>query len=107
VLVHTSAMEGGAHVSWKRCAAARRCWRAACRATSACWAPTTQATFPHGDAGAWPAAAACRAGQRAEDPASYLLGRLAAQCALRAPLFDAAAERSALLNLLHELDTAP
>ena len=37
------------------------------------------------------------AGQAAEDPAPRLLARLAAQCALRAPLFDAGAERAALL----------
>jgi hypothetical protein len=50
---------------------------------------------------------ACRAGQRSENPAAHLLGRLAAQCALRAPLFDATTERNALLNLLQELESAP
>ena len=33
-----------------------------------------------------------------------LLVRLVAQCGLRAPLFDAGAERAALLNLLQELE---
>jgi hypothetical protein len=67
-----------------------------------------QGYFPHGDPGALARLLqACRAAQMADNPAGHLLERLAAQCALRAPLFDAAAERSALLNLLHELESAP
>jgi hypothetical protein len=43
----------------------------------------------------------CRSGQ--QDPAGGLLARLAAQCTLRAPLFEPEAERAALRNLLQEL----
>ncbi len=61
--------------------------------------------FPHGDAAALARLLeACRAGQLAKDPADGLLGRLATQCALRAPLFAATAERGALIQLLHELE---
>jgi hypothetical protein len=51
--------------------------------------------------------AGCRDSRAGEDPADCLLARLGAQCALRAPLFDAGAERQALLNLLQELESAP
>ena len=64
--------------------------------------------FPHGDAGALAQLLlACRASQLADNPAAHLLGRLAAQCALRSPLFEPAAERNALLALLQELEHAP
>ena len=108
VLVHTSAMEGGAHAILEavRCGTPVLASRVA--GNVGMLGQDYQGYFPHGDAGALAQLLqACRAGQLSENPAAHLLGRLAAQCALRAPLFDAAAERSALLNLLHELDTAP
>ena len=64
--------------------------------------------FPHGDAAVLAALLVdCREGQRMENPRDHLLERLRAQCAQRAQLFDAGAERRALLNLLQELDNAP
>jgi hypothetical protein len=63
--------------------------------------------FDHGDAGALAQLLlACRAGQLAQDPASHLLDRLGAKCALRARLFDAGAERAALLDLLQDLESS-
>ena len=50
--------------------------------------------------------ARCRDTQATEDPALSLLARLRAQCASRAPLFAPEAERSALLQLLTELQDA-
>ncbi|GAB3774559.1 hypothetical protein GCM10028796_49100 [Ramlibacter monticola] len=108
VLVHPSAMEGGAHAILEAVRGRTPVLASRVPGNVGMLGPDYQGYFAHGDAGALAQLLlACRAGQRAEAPASHLLGRLAAQCALRAPLFDAAAERSALLNLLHELDTAP
>jgi glycosyltransferase involved in cell wall biosynthesis len=64
--------------------------------------------FPHDDARALAdLLVAARTGQAWQDPAAGLLSRLGAQCALRAPLFDASRERAALLDLIRELETAP
>ena len=108
VLVHTSAMEGGAHVLLEavRCGTPVLASRVA--GNVGMLGADYQGYFPHGDTGALAQMLhACRAGQRSENPAGHLLDRLAAQCALRAPLFDAAAERSALLTLLQELESPP
>jgi putative glycosyltransferase (TIGR04348 family) len=108
VLVHTSAMEGGAHVILEAVRCGTPVLASRVPGNVGMLGQDYQGYFPHGDAGALAQLLqACRAGQLADNPAVHLLGRLAAQCALRAPLFDAAAERSALLNLLHELETAP
>jgi putative glycosyltransferase (TIGR04348 family) len=105
VLVHTSAMEGGAHVIME----AVRCGTP----VLASHVPGNVGMLGTGYAGCFPAGdgraladllLACRATQ--QDPAHGLLARLGAQCALRAPLFDAAAERTALLSLLDELEPA-
>ena len=105
VLVHTSAMEGGAHVVME----AVRCGTP----VLASRVPGNVGMLGSGYAGYFPAGdgaalaellLACRAGQETENPAGGLLARLAAQCTLRAPLFDAGAERAALLSLLQELE---
>ena len=105
VLVHTSAMEGGAHVILE----AVRCGTP----VLASRVPGNVGMLGSGYAGYFPAGdgaalaellLACRAGQETENPAGGLLARLAAQCTLRAPLFDAGAERAALLSLLQELE---
>lgn len=107
VLVHTSAMEGGAHVLLEAVRCGTPVLASRVPGNVGMLGAGYQGYFPHGDA---PALArlllACRAGQLAEDPAHHLLERLAAQCALRAPLFEPAAERAALLNLLQELESA-
>jgi putative glycosyltransferase (TIGR04348 family) len=108
VLVHTSALEGGAHAILEAVRCGTPVLASRVPGNVGMLGQDYQGYFPHGDAGALAQLLqGCRAGQLSENPAGHLLGRLAAQCALRAPLFDAAAERSALLNLLQELETAP
>jgi putative glycosyltransferase (TIGR04348 family) len=108
VLVHTSALEGGAHVILEAVRCGTPVLASRVPGNVGMLGQDYEGYFPHGDAGTLARLLqACRAAQSAENPAAHLLGRLAAQCALRAPLFDAAAERSALLNLLHELESAP
>jgi putative glycosyltransferase (TIGR04348 family) len=108
VLVHTSAMEGGAHVIMEAVRCGTPVLASRVPGNVGMLGAEYQGYFPHGDAAALARLlAACRDGQAAEDPARSLLARLGAQCALRAPLFDAGAERQALLNLVQELDTAP
>jgi putative glycosyltransferase (TIGR04348 family) len=108
VLVLPSALEGGAHVILE----------AACQGTPvlASRVPGNVGMlgadyagyFEAGDAAGLAALLrACRAGLAAQDPAAGLLGRLAAQCTLRAPLFAPERERAALLRLVHELQSPP
>ncbi|MDB5861347.1 MAG: putative glycosyltransferase [Ramlibacter sp.] len=108
VLVHTSALEGGAHVILE----------AACQGTPvlASRVPGNVGMlgadyagyFDAGDAAGLAALLrACRAGQSAQDPAARLLARLVAQCTLRAPLFAPERERSGLLRLVNELRNSP
>ncbi|GAB3648170.1 selenoneine biosynthesis selenosugar synthase SenB [Ramlibacter alkalitolerans] len=107
VLVHTSALEGGAHVILEAVRCGTPVLASRVPGNVGMLGRDYEGYFPHGDAGMLAELLlAGRAGQQAENPAVHLLGRLAAQCALRAPLFDAAAERSALLNLLQELESA-
>ena len=107
VLVHTSAMEGGAHVVMEAVRCGTPVLASRVPGNVGMLGAGYTGYFPHGDAGALAGLlAACRASQAGEDPARHLLARLAAQCALRAPLFDAGAERSALLTLLQELEPA-
>jgi putative glycosyltransferase (TIGR04348 family) len=104
ILVHTSALEGGAHVLMEavRCGTAVLASRVP--GNVGMLGEDYAGYFPHGDAAALARLLAqCRSGQQADDPAASLLTRLGAQCALRAPLFEPAAERQALLNLLHDL----
>jgi putative glycosyltransferase (TIGR04348 family) len=108
VLVHTSAMEGGAHVIMEavRCGAPVLASRVP--GNVGMLGADYDGYFTHGDAAALAALLAdCRASQQAEDPAHGLLPRLGRQCALRAPLFDPESERGALLQLLQELESAP
>jgi putative glycosyltransferase (TIGR04348 family) len=108
VVMHTSVLEGGAHVILE----------AACQGTPvlASRVPGNVGMlgadyagyFAAGDAAELAALLrACRAGQSAQDPATALLGLLAAQCSLRAPLFAPERERAALLRLVHELQNPP
>ena len=105
VLVHTSALEGGAHVIMEAVRSGTPVLASRVPGNVGMLGVDYEGYFPHGDA---PALARllqdCRAGQLAKDPARGLLARLAGQCAIRAPLFDSSAERAALLQLLHELD---
>lgn len=108
VLVHTSALEGGAHVIMEAVRCGTPVLASRVPGNVGMLGGDYEGYFPHGDAAALAGLlAACREGQRAENPAGGLLTRLGAQCALRAPLFDAGAERAALLNLLQELEASP
>ncbi len=108
VLVNTSAMEGGAHVILEAVRCGTPVLASRVPGNVGMLGADYAGYFPHGDAQALAALLrACRAGQQGDNPAAGPLARLAAQCALRAPLFDPAAERIALLNLIRELETPP
>lgn len=107
VLVHPSAMEGGAHVILEAVRCGTPVLASRVDGNVGMLGADYAGYFPHGDAPAL--AQLLRDGRdtQSDNPAPGLLARLAAQCALRAPLFDADAERRALLNLLQELEPRP
>lgn len=108
VLVHPSVLEGGAHVVLEAVRCGTPVLASRMPGNVGMLGPDYGGYFPVGDAAALAALLAdCRAGQQAEKPQDGLLARLAAQCSLRAPLFDAGAERAALLSLLQELEVRP
>lgn len=104
VLVHPSALEGGAHVVMEAVRCGTPVLASRVPGNVGMLGTGYAGYFAHGDAQALAGLlVACRSGQSAENPGAGLLARLDAQCALRAPLFDAGAERAALLSLLREL----
>lgn len=106
VLVHCSALEGGAHVIMEAVRCGIPVLASQVPGNVGMLGADYQGYFPHGDAAMLAELLlAARAGQ--QDPAGGLLARLGAQCALRAPLFDASRERAALLDLIRELEPAP
>lgn len=108
VLVHPSTLEGGAHVVMEAVRCGTPVLASRVPGNVGMLGAGYEGYFPAGDAAALAALLQhCRASQSEEDPSRRLLGRLVAQCALRAPLFDADHERRALLNLLEELESAP
>jgi glycosyltransferase involved in cell wall biosynthesis len=110
VLVHTSALEGGAHVIMEAVRSGTPVLASRVPGNLGMLGAGYGGYFPHGDAaGLAGLLESCRRGQRspADDPSPPLLERLRAQCALRAPLFDAKAEREMLLRLLQELQDPP
>ena len=105
VLVHCSRMEGGAHVLMEAVCSGTPVLASRVDGNVGMLGTDYGGYFPWGDA---PALAnlllrcredACGGGQGS---ASIISG-LQAQCRLRAPLFEPAAERAALLALLHDL----
>jgi putative glycosyltransferase (TIGR04348 family) len=105
VLVHTSAMEGGAHVIMEAVRCGTPVLASRVPGNVGMLGGDYEGYFPAGDGDALARLlAACRQGQQ-EDPAHGLLGRLRAQCTLRAPLFDAGHERASLFSLLQELES--
>lgn len=107
VLVHCSAMEGGAHAIMEAVRCATPVLASRVSGNVGMLGTDYEGYFPHEDAGALAGLLrAARAGQ-GENPAAGLLARLGAQCALRAPLFDASRERTALLDLIRELEPTP
>jgi putative glycosyltransferase (TIGR04348 family) len=104
VLVHTSAMEGGAHVIIEAVLGGTPVLASRVDGNVGMLGARYEGYFPHGDAAALAVLLqACRAGQDLDDG---LIARLQAQCAARAPLFDPAAEREALLRLVGALESA-
>ncbi len=96
LLVHTSRIEGGAHVIMEAVTSGTPVLASAVAGNVGMLGPDYAGYFPWGDA---PALAElilrCRS--------SELLPTLVAQCRARAPLFDPATERAALRRLVHEL----
>lgn len=106
LLVHTSRMEGGAHVIMEAVRCGTPVLASRVPGNVGMLGADYEGYFPQGDGAALARQlVACRQGQR-EDPAGGLLARLRAQCALRAPLFDPEHERAGLLSLLQELESA-
>jgi putative glycosyltransferase (TIGR04348 family) len=104
-LVHTSALEGGAHVIMEAVRCGTPVLASRVPGNVGMLGADYEGYFPAGDGAALALQlAACRQGQQ-EDPAGGLLARLRAQCALRAPLFDPEHERAALFSLLQELES--
>ena len=111
LLVHASAMEGGAHVVMEAVRSGTPVLASSIPGNVGMLGADYAGYFPHGDAAALAALLLkCRQGQQAaaDTPPPALMARLGAQCALRAPLFAPEAERSALLRLIAELmDSSP
>jgi len=106
VLVHASRMEGGAHVVMEAVASGTPVLASRVPGNVGMLGEDYAGYFEHGDAHALAALLRrCRAGLA--NPGDDLLGRLRAQCQLRAPLFDPAAEQAALRQLVQDLLEMP
>ena len=106
-LVHTSAMEGGAHVLMEAVCSGTPVIASRVDGNVGMLGAGYEGYFPHGDAAALAQILrACRDTQSAQDPAHSLLARLRAQSALRAPLFAPETENEAVLQLVHDLEQA-
>lgn len=97
VLVHASRMEGGAHVIMEAVAGGTPVLASRIDGNVGMLGDDYAGYFPCGDAAALAALLL-----RCRDDAGFLPG-LMAQCRLRAPLFDPAAERAALRRLAEDL----
>jgi len=107
VLVHPSAMEGGAHVIMEAVRSGTPVLASKVPGNVGMLGDDYEGYFAHGDAAQLAAQLArCQDEQRqfADDPGLAWLARLRAQCDRRAPLFAPEAERAALLQLLQELE---
>jgi putative glycosyltransferase (TIGR04348 family) len=105
VLVHTSAMEGGAHVVMEAVCSGTPVLASRVDGNVGMLGPGYEGYFPHGVARSLAGLLeACRNAQFTEDPALSVLARLRAQCALRAPLFAPEAEWRAVLQLVRDLE---
>ncbi len=104
VLVHTSAVEGGAHVVMEAICSGTPVLASRIDGNVGLLGDDYEGYFEHGNAAQLAALLMrCRREQRDATQAEGLLNRLAAQCARRAHLFAPEAERLALLRLLEEL----
>lgn len=101
VLVHTSRMEGGAHAILEAVCSGTPVLASRIDGNVGMLGEDYAGYFPWGDA-----VALAGLLQRCRDDIS-MMAALQAQCSLRAPLFEPAAERAALLALLTELIHTP
>jgi putative glycosyltransferase (TIGR04348 family) len=109
VLVHTSAVEGGAHVVMEAVRSGTPVLASRIAGNVGMLGSDYEGYFEPADAGQLAALLIrCRDDQRrfADAPERAWLTRLRAQCHRRAPLFTPEAERAALLQLLQELQDA-
>jgi putative glycosyltransferase (TIGR04348 family) len=105
VLVHTSAMEGGAHVVMEAVCSGTPVLASRVDGNVGMLGAGYGGYFAHGDAAALARLLrTCRDTQATVDPAHGLLAHLRAQCALRAPLFAPQKERDAVLQLVRDLE---
>ena len=104
VLVHTSRMEGGAHVIMEAVRSGTPVIASNIAGNIGMLGNDYAGYFEWGDAAAL--AALLQRCRHTPGPQG-LLAQLGAQCARRAPLFEPAAERSALVDLVHDLLPAP
>lgn len=110
VLVHTSAMEGGAHVIMEAVRSGTPVLASRVSGNVGMLGEDYEGYFPHGDAAALARLLArCREEQAhpPQDPTACLLTRLRRQCEARAPLFAPEAEQAALLKLIEDLQDCP
>ena len=106
VLVHTSRLEGGAHVVMEAVCSATPVLASRVPGNVGMLGGGYEGYFAHGDAAGLAALLQrCRTaqGEPLQAPSTNFLGRLRAQCAERAPLFAPATERAAVQRLLQEL----
>lgn len=104
LLVHASRMEGGAHVVLEAVVSGTPVLASRIDGNVGMLGEDYDGYFPWGDAEALAALIArCRESQSSRHAGNGLLERLAAQCRLRAPLFDPARERAAVRRLAADL----
>jgi putative glycosyltransferase (TIGR04348 family) len=108
VLLHTSAMEGGAHVIMEAVCSGTPVIASRVPGNVGMLGADYEGYFVHGDAATLARMlVACRDAQPADDPGHFGLARLRAQCALRAPLFAPQTEGRKVQELVHELLETP
>lgn len=105
LLVHPSAVEGGAHVVMEAVCSGTPVLASRVPGNVGMLGAGYGGYFAHGDAARLAELLRqCRREQLAPPaPGGTLLAQLGAQCSLRAPLFDPQAERAALLQLVQDL----
>lgn len=101
VLVHTSRLEGGAHVVMEAVCSGTPVLASRIPGNVGLLGADYAGYFEPGDAAGL--AHLLRQARASQGQPDGLLARLAAQCAARAPLFAPTAERQALLGLVHDL----
>jgi putative glycosyltransferase (TIGR04348 family) len=103
VLVHTSALEGGAHVIMEAVRSGTPVLASRVDGNVGMLGEDYAGYFDHGDAGHLARLLAQCRDEGADARAGGLLARLRAQCERRAPRFAPEAERASLLKLLEDL----